>query len=197
MILCFSRSSFVPFIAYLNFLIGGTAGCVVASRLSEDSDISVLLLERGPVEDTWMSRIPIVSSNILKVDGVAKSWNCEPMKHCDNRQSLFFRGEVMGGGSRINAMVYTRGTKAGYDVWAALGHPDWSFEKVLPFFVMSEKTLNQPKSSYRGDSGKCWKVEEPPPLPSPGNTATADYSICRWLNRNFPYATWRFKVYQM
>lgn len=131
----------------------GTAGCALASRLSEDPNVTVLVLERGPANDTWMSRIPLASSNILRADGGATSWNCEPMRACDDRRSLVFRAEVMGGGSRINSMVYTRGPAADYDDWAALGHPDWSYEKVLPYFVRSEKALDQPKSSYRGDSG--------------------------------------------
>jgi len=140
-------------------LVGGTAGCALASRLSENPDISVLLLERGIANDTWISRIPIVSSNILKSDGGTSSWNCEPMKHCNNRRSLFYCGEVMGGSSRINSMLYTRGAAADFDAWAALGHPEWSYEKVLPFFIKGEKTLNQPKLNYRGDSGTLSYME--------------------------------------
>lgn len=129
----------------------------MASRLSEDPNVSVLLLERGPAYDTLMSRISLVSSNILRSDGGASSWNCEPMKYCDDRRSLFFCGEILGGGSRVNGMVYTRGTPSDYDAWAALGHPDWSYEKVLPYFVKGEKTLNQPKSDYRGNTG-MWNL---------------------------------------
>jgi len=62
-------------------------------------------------------------------------------------------GEVIGGNSRINGMVYQRGSVADYDHWAALGHANWSYEKVLPFFVESEKSLDRPKSSYRGTKG--------------------------------------------
>jgi choline dehydrogenase-like flavoprotein len=106
------------------------------------------------VNDTWMSRIPLASSDIWTFDGGSKSWNCEPMKDCDDRQSFFFRAEVMGGGSRINGMVYTRGSAADYDGWAASGHPEWSYEKVLPYFVKGETSLDHPKSSYRGHSGE-------------------------------------------
>ncbi|KAG9243024.1 hypothetical protein BJ878DRAFT_583486 [Calycina marina] len=116
----------------------------------EIPELSVLVLELGPARDTFLSRIPMDSANILKVDGVAKSWLAEPMIHCNDRRTEFYRGEVLGGGSWINAMVYTRGCKADYDLWAALGHPEWSFEKVLPYFIKSEKTLNQPQSNYRG-----------------------------------------------
>jgi choline dehydrogenase-like flavoprotein len=75
------------------------------------------------------------------------------MKHCDDRRSLLFCGEVLGGGSRVNSMVYSRGSPADFNAWAAMGHPEWSYEKVLPYFVKGETSLNQPKSSYRGDSG--------------------------------------------
>ena len=100
-----------------------------------------------------MSRVPLVGSNILDTKMGATSWYCEPMKHCDDRQGLLFRGDVLGGTSRINGMVYTRGSVADYDVWSAMGYPEWSYEKVLPYFVKGETTLNQPKSVYRGHSG--------------------------------------------
>ncbi|TGO48342.1 hypothetical protein BCON_0243g00140 [Botryotinia convoluta] len=132
---------------------GGTAGCVLTSRLSEDPNVSVLLLERGPANDNFMSRIPIISSNILRSDGGASSWECEPMKYCDDRRSLAFCGEVMGGGSRINSMVYTRGTAADYDSWAQLGHTDCSYDKLLPYFMKSETVMGSQKSEYRGNSG--------------------------------------------
>jgi choline dehydrogenase len=86
-------------------MIGGTAGAAFTSLLSASADTTVLLLERGPALATWISRIPIASSNILRSDGGATSWLSEPMKYCDDRKSLFFRGEVLGGGSRINSTV--------------------------------------------------------------------------------------------
>ena len=125
----------------------------MASRLSEDPDVSVLLLERGIANDTWMSRVPLASANILNANTGATSWYSEPMKHCEDRRGLLFCGEVLGGGSRINSMAYTRGSVADYDTWSAMGHPEWSYEKVLPFFVKGETALDWPKSKYRGDSG--------------------------------------------
>ena len=113
----------------------------------------MLLLERGVANDTYMSRIPLVSSNILNTDMGATSWYSEPMEYCENRRGLLFCGEVLGGGSRINGMVYTRGSVADYDTWSAMGHPEWSYEKVLPYFVKGETALNWPRSKYCGDSG--------------------------------------------
>jgi len=136
----------------LSFILpGGTAGCTLASRLSEDPDITVLLLERGPINDKWLSRVPLISSNLFWSGSGAVSWDCEPMKYCDDRQSAIFSGELLGGTSRINGMLYSRGPPADYDAWAEMGHPDWSYEKVLPYFVKGETTLSQPKSNYRGN----------------------------------------------
>lgn len=137
-----------------NLEIGGTAGCVLASRLSEDPNTSVLVLERGLANDTWMSRIPLVGANILSPDMGAVSWYSEAMKYCANRQDLVFRGEVLGGTSRINGMIYTRGSVRDYDTWASTGYPEWAYDKVLPYFVKAETTMSRPKSFYRGDSGE-------------------------------------------
>ena len=83
----------------------------------------------------------------------ATSWYSEPLKHCDNRRDLLFAGEVLGGASRINGMIYTRGSAADYHAWESMGHGSWSFEKVLPYFIKAETTLRTSKSKYRGQSG--------------------------------------------
>jgi choline dehydrogenase len=132
---------------------GGTAGCVLASRLSEDLGTSVLVLERGVANDTWLSRNPMISFNIFDPKFGAVSWKSEPLKHCGNRSIPLFTGEVLGGSSRINGTVYTRGSAADYDAWAAMGHTDWSYEKVLPYFVKAQTSINRPKTNYCGDSG--------------------------------------------
>ena len=113
----------------------------------------VLVLERGVANDTWISRVPLLSSNMLDPALGAVSWYCEPMKNLDDRQGLVFCGEVLVGGSRVNAMVYTRGSVADYDVWSSTGYPEWSYENVLPYFTKGETALSQPKSAYRGTSG--------------------------------------------
>lgn len=132
---------------------GGTAGCVLASRLSEDLDVSVLLLERGKANDQWISRIPVLAQNPLP--GTGFTWfPIEPLQYANQRQDIqALRAEVIGGNTRINGTVYQRGSVADYDHWAALGHPDWSYEAVQPFFVRSERTLDQPQSSFRGTTG--------------------------------------------
>ncbi|KAI9643938.1 hypothetical protein NHQ30_007289 [Ciborinia camelliae] len=150
---------------------GGTAGCTLASRLSEDPNISVLVLECGPANDTWLSRNPLISSNpTIPIFGSTR-WKCEPMKYCDNRQSGVIRGDVLGGTSRINSMIYTRGAAADYDAWATLGHPEWSYDKVLPYFVKSETSLDYKNSPHHGNSGP-------------------------WITQTFTYVNWLFPVYR-
>ncbi|TEY62500.1 hypothetical protein BOTCAL_0161g00170 [Botryotinia calthae] len=129
--LLFSQFSNLLWISYLISVVvsGGTAGCTLASRLSEDPDISALVLECGPANDTWLSRNPLISSDPTRPTFGATRWKSEPMIYCDNRQSGVIRGEVLGGTSRINSMIYTRGTTADYDTWASLGHSEWSYEK--------------------------------------------------------------------
>lgn len=94
-----------------------------------------------------------MSQNALPEIGYM-SLEIEPLEYCNKRQDILaIRAEVIGGGSRINGTIYQRGSVADYDNSAALGHPDWSYEKVQPYFVKSERTLDQPKSWYRGTKG--------------------------------------------
>ncbi|KAL9077854.1 MAG: hypothetical protein Q9157_003231 [Trypethelium eluteriae] len=91
------------------------------------------------------------------------------MKECDDRKSLIFRGDVLGGSSRVNAMVYTRGSVADYDIWSSMGHPEWSYEKVLPYFKKAEMVLDQSKSDARGRSDP-------------------------WINQTIEPSNWPFRV---
>ena len=89
--------------------VGGTAGVVLASRLSEDPNVTVLLIEQGPVADTWPSRVPLISGNPYRSGTVAKTWWSLPIRDADNRYLEVMRGEALGGTSRINSLLYTRG----------------------------------------------------------------------------------------
>ncbi|KAK8044172.1 hypothetical protein PG993_004196 [Apiospora rasikravindrae] len=122
---------------------GGTAGCAVASRLSEDPNARVLVLERGKVRDHWLSRIPLVSGSLLggpslfqlvqRLSEGPDGDDGAPAKH--PRRADLRTAEALGGASRINQMLWTRGAPGMYNGWAdELGHPDWSWEKVEPFF---------------------------------------------------------------
>jgi choline dehydrogenase len=119
-------------------LVGaGSAGCVLANRLTENPNISVLLLEAGGTDDHPEIRIPARWFNLL---GTPIDWHyrTEPQVHLDNRVLTLNRGKVLGGSSSINAMVYIRGHRWDYDHWAELGAAGWSYAEVLPYFKKAE-----------------------------------------------------------
>jgi len=112
----------------------GSAGCVLAARLSEDPDVKVLLLESGPPDVNENIHVPL---GYLQLGGTEVDWDIHsaPEEHCDNRRITLPRGRVLGGSSSINAMVYIRGNRLDYDEW---GVPGWSYEDLLPYFRRSE-----------------------------------------------------------
>jgi choline dehydrogenase-like flavoprotein len=117
---------------------GGSAGCVVASRLSEDPGIRVALIEAGGKGDGWVITTP--AAGIFTVPTRLDNWafETEPQRGLNGRRGYQPRGKSLGGSSAINAMVYTRGHRWDYDHWASLGNTGWSFEDVLPYFKKSE-----------------------------------------------------------
>nr|CAD7260194.1 unnamed protein product [Timema shepardi] len=140
---------------------GGSAGAVVASRLSEIPDWNVLLIEAGG-DPTIESEIPLLYPYLQKSE-IDWQYKTEPQSGAClgfiNRQCTWPRGKVLGGSSTINAMLYIRGHKWDYDNWAANGNTGWSYEEILPYFKKSEKledqgVLSQENSSkYHGTDG--------------------------------------------
>ncbi|KAL2289321.1 hypothetical protein FJTKL_02324 [Diaporthe vaccinii] len=132
---------------------GGTAGCVLASRLSEDPNVSVLVLEKGYVKDNFVSRVPLISQNFwmghpLQVQSTRYS---EPLRNVNGRKNHIVTAEAIGGATRINAMLWTRGVPGGYEEWATtLGLDEWAWEKVEPCFRKLENALCHPDSPERG-----------------------------------------------
>jgi choline dehydrogenase len=131
---------------------GGSAGCVLASRLSEDSSKTVLLLEAGGSDHHPLYAIPAGFAKMTKGIG-SWDWTTTPQSHLDGRVLKFTQGRVIGGGSTINAQVYTRGNAADFDRWAtAEGCPGWSYDDVLPYFKKSENNIRG-ASPYHGSGG--------------------------------------------
>jgi choline dehydrogenase len=132
---------------------GGAAGCVVASRLSEDPSVSVCLLEAGGPDNSVLIHAPMgfAVSAPLKVH----NWGYEtvPQPGFNGRRGYQPRGKVMGGSTSINAMVYTRGHRADYDHWASLGNAGWSYDEVLPLFKRAEHNHCFGANDYRGTEG--------------------------------------------
>ncbi|OSD03879.1 GMC oxidoreductase [Trametes coccinea BRFM310] len=132
---------------------GGTAGSVLASRLSEDPSVTVLVVEQGPVADTWASRVPVISGNPYRSGTVAGTWWAQPMPQVDGRALQVMRGEALGGTSRINALLYTRGVSGEYNRWKELGCEGWAFEDLEPYFAKSENTLSRAATNCRSKKG--------------------------------------------
>ena len=132
---------------------GGSAGCVLAGRLSEDPTITVCLLEAGGPDTSAFIHAPLGFAATAPL-GIF-NWNYEsvPQPGLGGRRGFAPRGKVMGGSSSLNAMVYTRGNPHDYDRWAALGNPGWSYQEVLPLFKQSENNQCFGNNEYRSTGG--------------------------------------------
>jgi choline dehydrogenase len=124
----------------------GSAGCVLANRLSEDSSRTVLLLEAGGLEHRhWRMKMPLAWRDTFMDPQLGWGYSSEPEPYADQRRIPVPRGKVLGGSSSVNGMMYSRGHPADYDHWRDLGLAGWSYAEVLPYFRRSE-------SNWRGES---------------------------------------------
>ena len=117
----------------------GSAGCVLANRLSATGQHRVLLLEAGPRDRYPWLHIPIGYAKTMFHPRYNWRYDTEPDPGMNGRSIYWPRGKVLGGSSAINGLIYVRGQPEDYEHWAALGNPGWSWQDVLPYFIRSER----------------------------------------------------------
>jgi choline dehydrogenase len=129
----------------------GSAGCVLAARLTEDPDVSVLLVEAGPADVKENIHVPSVFGLLFKTD-VDWDYSTAPEEACGGRMMYLPRGKMLGGSSSLNAMVYIRGAREDYDGWRDLTGAGWGYDDMLPYFKRSEDN-ERGESEYHGVGG--------------------------------------------
>lgn len=153
---------------YDYIIIGaGSAGCVLAARLSESGKHKVLLLEAGGPDKRQEIHVPVAFATLFKTE---LDWNyeTEPQAQLNGRRLYWPRGKVLGGCSSINAMIYQRGNPRDYDTWAELGNPGWSYRELLPYFKKLEH-FEPGASEYHATGGPV--NVSPPRDPNPMSQA--------------------------
>lgn len=137
---------------YDYIIIGaGSAGCVLANRLSADLDARVLLLEAGPHDRHPFIHMPAGIAKLARNTRINWNYSTAPEPHLDHRALWWPRGKVLGGSSSINAMCYVRGVPADYDDWAANGATGWDWNSVLPYFQRAEGNARGGNALHGGD----------------------------------------------
>ncbi len=142
----------------------GSAGCVLANRLSANRAVKVLLIEAGPSDSRREVSIPAAWVSLFKSD---LDWHYEtaPEQQLDGRTIYFPRGKTLGGSSSINAQIYLRGARVDFDEWAANGNTGWSYDELLPYFKRAENN-ERGENEFHGSNGPLCvsNVREPNPL---------------------------------
>jgi choline dehydrogenase-like flavoprotein len=131
---------------------GGSAGCVLAARLSEDPSVQVALLEAGPPDTSVLIHCPAGLALLAKNGQANWGFQTVPQAGLNGRRGYQPRGKVLGGSSSVNAMIYARGHRADYDAWAAAGNTGWSWDEVLPYFKQAEHN-ERGADAFHGSGG--------------------------------------------
>lgn len=164
----------------------GSAGCVLASRLSKDPAVRVALIEAGPSDRRAKIRIPAAVAAAIQDPAIGWGYRSVPQRHLKGREIPLPRGRVLGGCSSINGMAYFRGHPQDFDDWAAAGATGWSYEEVLPYFRRSEHNETWPESRYHGSGGPMTVTDIPHPNPLIGRfldaTSSLGYPRCADFN---------------
>lgn len=145
--------------AYDYIVVGaGSAGCVLAGRLSEDPAVRVLLLEAGPPDRSPWIHLPIGYGKTMWSKTYNWCFHTDPDPNMNGRQIYWPRGKTLGGSSSINGLIYIRGQREDYDAWAAAGNAGWSYDELLPYFIRSE--ANQRGASLHHGADGPLKVSD-------------------------------------
>ena len=148
--------------AYDYIVVGaGTAGCLLANRLSKDPTVRVALIEAGGRDNYHWIHIPVGYLYLMGNPRTDWGYSTAPEPGLNGRSLMYPRGRVLGGCSSINGMIYMRGQGRDYDIWRQLGNPGWSWDEVLPYFLKHQDQLAMEPSAFEGahQRGGEWRVE--------------------------------------
>jgi choline dehydrogenase-like flavoprotein len=161
---------------------GGSAGCVLAARLSEDPAVQVALIEAGPSDTSALIHCPAGIALMARTEIVSQGLNTVPQPGLNGRIGFQPRGRTLGGSSSTNAMAYIRGQQADYDTWAQMGCAGWSWAEVLPYFLKAEHN-ERIHNEWHGQNGPLNVAD----LQSPN--AFAKRFVDAGVQAGFPHTT--------
>lgn len=138
----------------------GSAGCLLANRLSADPNVRVLLLEAGAKDWNPLIRIPLVAGLLYYLPSLNWGYETEAVPGLDGRKLVWPRGRVLGGSTAINGMMYMRGHRSDYDQWRQMGLAGWGYDDVLPLFKRFERNVSH-RDDFHGTDGELWTERAP------------------------------------